>query len=213
MTGCELTIEVPQDEVLRYLGYPRSRRPSARVEETLAGLWAPLLTLLRPAGMFRIVPGEALVAAGMPAPTEEVGIGLATVGSALEEEGVRQAEAGHALEALLIEALGSAAAEAATDALFARICAEARRRGRHLAPRVSPGYGAWPLEGQRALLALLDAAALGVRLTEGLLMVPRKSVSFAARLAAQPAAAQARRPCAACDRADCAYRVAPGDEG
>ena len=50
--------------------------------------------------------------------------------------------------------------------------------GETLVPRYSPGFGDFPLTAQREILSVLDAArAIGVSLTDTLLMVPSKSVS------------------------------------
>ena len=50
--------------------------------------------------------------------------------------------------------------------------------GETLVPRYSPGFGDFPLSAQREILSVLDAArAIGVSLTDTLLMVPSKSVS------------------------------------
>ena len=116
------------------------------------------------------------------------------------------APVGELLDALLLDAIGSAAAEAAADALNESLCEEARAEGLHAAPRVSPGYGAWDVAHQRALLALLPAAELGISLTSGQMMVPRKSVSFAVRFecAARPGAEATL--CARCGMASCRHR-------
>ena len=58
--------------------------------------------------------------------------------------------------------------------------------GESLVTRYSPGYGDWPLDAQRELLALLDTPrAIGVSLTDSLLMVPSKSVSAVIGVKAQ----------------------------
>ena len=73
--------------------------------------------------------------------------------------------------AVVQDAVGTAAIEQLCD----RFCAQLPQPQR---PRFSPGYGDLPLETQRPLLALLDAARLlGVGLTDALLMTPTKSVT------------------------------------
>ncbi len=82
-----------------------------------------------------------------------------------------------AADTLVLQAVGTAAIEEWMDAVEDEI-------RRELAPcetlvsRYSPGYGDFPLEAQRELLGLLDTPrAIGVSLTDTLLMVPSKSVS------------------------------------
>ena len=207
MSAVELSIDVPRAEVHRYLGYGRSRGPEGRIARQLDDLWEPALDLLAPVGAWCLASGADASDAGMPDPSAEVGVGLVTVGPALEQEADRRNDAGDLLDALLLDAIGSAAAEAAADALDRLVCTAAADRGRFTGRRISPGYGKWDVRGQRALLGLLPAGDLGVHLTEGMMMVPRKSVSFAVRLLSErPRKGEGKLRCAGCDLAGCAYR-------
>ena len=212
-TITELRLRVTRAEVLRNLGYPRARAPSQRVARQLDQRWDAACALLRPRGVYRLITGEQATALAMPRPTAQVGLGLCTIGPALEQAEQRLTAQDRMLEALLLDAFGSAAAEAAADALNAVLCAWAQERGLHLRPRFSPGYGSWDVRHQGALLALLPARELGVTLTEGMMMVPRKSVSFAVRLAADDEPGRPdRRHCAGCDLDGCLYRSEEADD-
>lgn len=204
----DLQIEVPRREVLRYMGYPRGRSPRPRVARDLDRLWRGAEQLIRPRGVVRLVNGADAVGAGMPDPSERVGVGLCTIGPTLERACAARGAGGEMLEALFLDAFGSAAAEATADALNVVLCQHAAALGQRVPPRVSPGYGRWDIAGQPRLLALLDADALGITLTPALMMLPRKSISFAARLLPgdQPRGAPRSR-CALCSMRDrCAYR-------
>jgi hypothetical protein len=208
----DLEIDVPRREVLRNLGYPRAKQPAARVKRVLEEIWDEAISLIRPRGAYRVASSEQAAAAGMPEPTELVGLGLCTIGPALEAREHRLGQQSQVLEALVLDAFGSAAAEAAADALNLRICQEAQALGYQLPRRISPGYGRWRIEGQRELLSLLEMEAVGVRLTEGLMMVPRKSISFGVRfLKHAPPPQLAARRCASCDLEGCAYRAGAED--
>lgn len=205
-----LAVEVPEDEVRRALGYGGHGRPSRAVAARLHALWPEAIGLLRPRGCCRPADAEAARAAGLPGAEGPAVLALCTIGPALEAESARRQAEGATLDALVLDSIGSAAAEAAADALNAVICHRLAPEGLHAAPRESPGYGAWPVTCQRELLALLPAAELGVSLSPGLMMIPRKSVSFAVRLTAHPA-----RPdglATACDRCGlvtCRHRRPP----
>jgi hypothetical protein len=199
-----LTIQISRREVLRNLGYPRARDPSPQV----AAAWDEAAALVRPRGIHRVVEAAQAAATGMPRPTELVGLGICTIGPALEQAEASLGELGQVLDALILDAFGSAAAEAAADALNVLLCQEAQERGYQLPPRISPGYGRWDIRGQTELTGLLGAEAIGIRLTEGLMMVPRKSVSFAVRFERELSPTRvAHNRCAACDLARCAFRV------
>jgi hypothetical protein len=72
---------------------------------------------------------------------------------------------------------------AGVDALAAAFCRDERHRAASLgwcvtAP-ISPGMDGWPLlAGQRVIFGLVDAAGIGVRLSERGQMQPCKSLSF-----------------------------------
>jgi hypothetical protein len=206
----DLEVDVTRDEVYRNLGYRRGSRRSAKAQERLEVLWPQAVRLLKPRGAYRVVDGPRAAAAGMPEAGPTVGVGLCTIGPALEDEGAACVDRGRLLDALLLDAIGSAAAEAAADALNLALCEVAGARGLFAAPRVSPGYGAWDVRFQVKLLALLPAAELGVTLTTGQMMVPRKSVSFAVSF--EQEARQGHSPGSRCERCGlerCRHRIAP----
>ncbi|HUK11863.1 MAG TPA: hypothetical protein VLW17_01060 [Thermoanaerobaculaceae bacterium] len=207
-----LDVDVRREEVTRYLGYPDRKPVAARAAERLAALWPAAVARLAPHGAFAVVARGQAADAGMPEPAHDVGVGVCTIGPALEAESQRLAAAGHVLDALVLDAIGSAAAEAAADALNLELCAVAAVRGLEAGPRVSPGYGEWPTACQAALLALLPIAALGITLTPGSMMVPRKSVSFAVNLDRPGAAPRhAASRCERCGLLRCRHRLAaPG---
>jgi hypothetical protein len=206
----DLEIDVAADEVYRYLGYRREGKRSARSEERLAELWPRALSQLRPRGAYRLVGDSDAGAAGMPEPAAVVGVAVCTIGRDLEDASAACSRRGELLDALLLDAIGSAAAEAAADALNLVLCTVAADAGAYAAPRVSPGYGAWDVAFQERLLALLPAAELGITLTTGQMMVPRKSVSFAVNFEKTPRGGH--RPGQACERCGlerCRHRIAP----
>jgi hypothetical protein len=206
----DLEVDVAQEEVCRYLGYRRGGRRSARSQERLAALWPDALGLLHPRGAHRVVERSTAAAAGMPEAGLKVGVAVCTIGPHLEEQSAACAARGELLDALLLDAIGSAAAEAAADSLNLALCTVAANTGAHAAPRVSPGYGSWDVSFQGRLLALLPAAKLGITLTTGQMMVPRKSVSFAVSFEDRPP--KGHRASSACERCGlerCRHRLAP----
>ena len=83
--------------------------------------------------------------------------------------------------------------------------------GKRCRPRFSPGYGDFPLECQPGLFRLLGVQRnIGVTLTDSLLMLPTKSVTAVIGLC--DGETPCPTGCAACDRADCAFRDTRKDE-
>ena len=204
----DLDIRVSREEVYRNLGYGRSGRPADRIGRRLDELWSAGVDRLRPRGVWTVVDHDQAVAMAMIHPQALAGIGLVTVGRQLESEVDRLNDAGELLDALLLDAIGSAGAEGAADALDRIVCVGATTRGLHAGRRFSPGYGKWDVKHQKELLGLLPAAEIGVTLTPGMMMIPRKSVSFAVRyLDRPPRKGEGRHRCSQCDRREtCAYR-------
>jgi hypothetical protein len=206
----DLEAVVAREEVCRYLGYGRGGRRSAKALERLEEVWPRALSLLHPRGAYRVVERSQATAAGMPEAGSEAGFAVCTIGPELEDASAACVARGELLDGLLLDAIGSAAAEAAADSLNFALCAVAADVGAYAAPRVSPGYGSWDVSCQRKVLALLPAAELGITLTTGQMMVPRKSVSFAVSFEESPP--DRHRPGAACERCGlerCRHRLAP----
>jgi hypothetical protein len=107
-----------------------------------------------------------------------VALALCTIGAALEDRAAEVMEDDPSL-GLALDGCGSAAAETLANSacsLFESMAAEA---GEQATLPLSPGMIGWPIEiGQPELLALIDAAEIGVRVFPSGMMHPRKSVSF-----------------------------------
>jgi hypothetical protein len=183
---------IPLVEIRRLLGYPPGRAIPERVQSRLDVLVAEAPSLLEPRGALERFPLSDATAVQLPLPgptgaLSGFALGLVTIGPELESRAADAMRAGDATDALLLDAIGSAAAEAAADSLgdlLARMgTAEAGgaedRPERGPTCRISPGYGGWPLAAQEAIFARLPHAAVGVQLLPTMLMVPRKSVTFA----------------------------------
>jgi hypothetical protein len=99
---------------------------------------------------------------------------VVTIGSRLEQ---RADQSQDVLEKYYLDTIGNLILAEARSHLIQHLC---RRFALEKLSWMSPGsLEDWPLEEQRPLFALLDGAqaAVGVQLTESLLMLPRKSVS------------------------------------
>jgi hypothetical protein len=209
----DLDVDVTREDVYRYLGYPKGSRRSLQTETLLDEMWEGALALLHARGAYRVVDRPTAAAAGMPDAAREVGLAVCTIGPELEGVCAECVPQGRLLDALLLDAVGSAAADAAADSLNLALCTAADESGLYTTPRVSPGYGEWDVACQRELLALLPAGELGITLTSGCMMVPRKSVSFAVAFVERPPSGH--RPGSACERCGlerCRHRGIPWRE-
>jgi hypothetical protein len=100
-----------------------------------------------------------------------------TLGPALGAEVAVLGERQELLEAFLLDTAGWAAIEMTVRSLRLDLAARARAGGRRLTHRLAPGYRDWPLDEQRALLALLGDTRDLVVLSEHGVLVPFKSIT------------------------------------
>ncbi len=202
----KVRIQVPREQIKRYLGYPAGAIVKPRIEDTLDELWPLATSLLDPRGVYRIVSKEEVADSNMPDPSDLAGIAVCTIGPGLVGESADRAESGQYLASLILDAFGSAAAEATADVFSKVICNEATKLGLFAQRRISPGYGVWDTCNQKAFLALLPTDSVGISLTPGQMMQPRKSVSFAVRFLEEPDD-NTSKGCAHCTMKNCEYRL------
>jgi len=111
------------------------------------------------------------------------------------------------LAAVVLDAIGSAAAEAVARYVSDRIDEEAAAEGLKTSCRASPGYGDWDVKEQKNLFELVPAERIGVTLTDSAMMVPRKSISFAVHISDKPVRLRGENSCRNCDMDTCPYRI------
>ena len=131
---------------------------------------------------------------------------LVTIGDKLETAVSEYKSQGHLGRALVMDTYGSAAAEAAAEAANAVIERELSDKGMYCSQRFSPGYACWDVKEQGWILPVLESEELGVSLTEGYMMVPRKSVSFAVTVAETPVGSKHEHSCGSGGMIDCLYK-------
>ncbi len=190
-----LRFPAPVREIFSRLGYSRYRTKLENAEkQALLGRISRLFALCRPAGCWAVLPAESvredgiLLGNGYFLPSAQVAarypdaqylwLGAVTIGPDLPAWSREAMNSGHAADALIADAVGGEAADAAMDFLQKQAAAELLHRGMALAQlRFSPGYGDWSLEGQTLFFSILEMDKLGVSLTPKRMMLPEKSVT------------------------------------
>lgn len=178
-------LEIEPREVLRYLRLG-GNAPGEALSDRIAALRADALKAASPARAVMRIPLSQPVVAGWLAKSQTLARHLdgchaaylvcGTLGAKFDAL-LRKACVKSAADALVLQAIGTAAIEEWMDAVEAEVAADLAK-GETMLRRYSPGYGDFPLTAQSELLGLLDSArSIGVFLTETFLMVPSKSVS------------------------------------
>jgi hypothetical protein len=201
----DLLIATQHDEISRLLGYG-GRQVPARVRRLLTEVEKEAQALLRPACAHLQLDAAAVRASPFLRDLDAVVLCLVTIGPALEEAVDAHHHAGELSRSLVLNAYGSAAVEAVADAANGIIRREVEGRELRCSRRFSPGYGGWDVAEQRWILEALQAEQLGVTLTEGCMMVPRKSSTFAVNIGTNPMEMRHDNACDSCGLTTCNYR-------
>lgn len=211
-------LQIPLREVLHFLGW-RGTPVDAPLLAQIRDLCDLAVREVRPRMAERRFPlepdgslaGTSMTPKGndvraMLAPCREAVLLASTLGAESERLLLRM-QAKDAEQALLLDAVLSAAIEAVLDAREEALRGELAAQGRYLTDRFSPGYGDMPLAQMREICEVLGAQrAIGLTVSAGGVMIPRKSVTAILGISDVPVA---RRPagCEGCAaRETCALR-------
>lgn len=217
----DLDVRVEPDEVLRMMGCGKEGklRPEHRalvenlIEQSAAYIHARGTYSVRPVS--RMTDSELLLEgcppirgpiAGFLKPATRVAAFVVTVGDDLEKMSDQRMRQGARLEGYVLNAIGSAAADAAVDALADIIYFEDASPEEALTPPFSPGYCGLPLDEQISVFAIVDARPIGVRLLPTMIMQPIKSVSGLIGIGESAQIEAHGVPCQWCDLTTCHMR-------
>jgi hypothetical protein len=200
-----LEINIKREEVTRLLGYGRGEVPD-RVKKILSEIEERAPELLDPKCAWRRLRRHDLSHSPYLYHVDAVALCLVTIGPKLEEALEDYKREGQLGRALVLDMYGSAAAEAAADAANAVIESALTEKGYYCSNRFSPGYACWDVKEQKWVLPTLEGEELGVTLTEGFMMSPRKSITFAVTFGETPVQSKHDHTCANCGMVDCLYK-------
>jgi hypothetical protein len=202
----DLEINVKPEELHRMLGYGRRKVPE-RVSDMLAEIEARKSSIVEPRCAWRHVRRHDLAHSPYLYHVDNAVLCLVTIGEKLEAAVREYKSQGHLGRALVLDTYGSAAAEAAAEAANEMIEREITNQGMYCSPRFSPGYACWDVKEQGWILPVLESEELGVSLTDGFMMNPRKSVSFAVTYADTPVDSRHEHSCNSCGMVGCLYKT------
>lgn len=220
-----LPIAIDGRQVLRLQGYKQATDvPTREVLDILEEALREANALVRPGYLIERFPVTAvsevavelagdtrLAIAGAArrwGPIGEVGLGVCTIGEALERR-VDELMARRELPvAFMLDSAGWVALETVAREVGNWVCNRLMAEGTKATPRLSPGFTGWDIWDQRVLFRVLPAERIGVRINEYCVMIPGKSLSFGMGLGPDVRVDQTHK-CRRCDLADCAYRLVP----
>jgi len=215
-------IDIDRQQVLSHIGYGDDYEPSARIKSLVNDYIENYHDLIAPSYSYEIkdivsvqgehvtiegsITFESKVIARLLERCEKVAIFALTIGNHLEEMVAYLAENGLVLQATVLDAIGSGAAEKLAAYVGDRIRKMANAEGLVTSRRFSPGYCDWEVSQQKMVFHALNGNSAGIRLTESLLMIPRKSVSGIIGIGLANNNIESYNPCHTCKKRDCPGR-------
>lgn len=217
----ELDVRFEIDEVLRMMGCGKDARVRPEHRELVERLVDETRDLLHPRGTYavhaveRMTDHELITSGGPPVrgpiagflrPAKRVAAFVVTVGDQLERLSDERLRNGSKLEGYVLNAIGSAAADAAVDALADLIYFEEANPEEALTPPFSPGYCGLSLDEQLSVFAMVNSKEVGVKLLPTMIMQPIKSVSGLIGIGNSDEIEAHGVPCQWCDLTTCIMR-------
>jgi len=215
-------IDIDSQQVLRSIGCGADCIPSARIETLINEYVDNVSHLIEPSYSYVVKDVEwvqgsiafiedsiifkSQIIARLLERCEKVAVFALTIGNRLEEMVGQLVEDRLVLQATVLDAIGSTAAEKVSDFVQDRMSEVASTNGLCTSQRFSPGYCDWDIGQQRMLFWALSGNTAGVRLTGRCLMVPQKSISGIIGIGPGDGNIENYNPCKTCKKLDCPGR-------
>jgi len=200
-------ISIEQPEVLRYLGYGKSKEDiSPAIKEVVENQIALAYSLIKPRAVYSFIDNLPLKDYYIFKGAIKIALGICTIGSELEDLADSHFRKGAYLEWLVLDACGTVATEKLVELVGDEIRKSVSEEGLKSSERLSPGCAHWQLDGQHLVFSHFSHETAGVTINESYMMRPRKSVSFAYKLYGDGIEEVRSDKCLHCELYRCNYR-------
>jgi hypothetical protein len=215
-------INIEKQKILSTIGYSDDYQPSARINSLVNDYIENYQDLLSPAYSYMFCNIESVkgncvdlgdsiilkskIIAKLSERCHKMAVFALTLGSHLEDMVAHLAEHGLVLQATVLDAIGSGATEKLAVHLEEKIKRIVNAGGLITSQRFSPGYCDWEVGQQEMIFKAMNGDTAGIRLTESLLMMPRKSISGIIGIGLPGNGIENYNPCNTCKKKDCPGR-------
>lgn len=131
---------------------------------------------------------------------------VVTIGDGIEKEASILTSGKDPLKGYLLDRIGSFAVESVAERLEKKLRRDYSLIKKSVSSRFSPGYCDWPVEEQFKMAKALDFSKAGVVLTEGCMMVPKKSISAIVAIADEGVFKNFVSGCDLCEKKECGFK-------
>ena len=200
-------LRIDDSEIARILSPGRKDEGLSRIIlDRLDGAKDEARKLIKPKAIYDILDPKDLPHRDCFHEAQKVALAICTIGSELPDLARELMKGGRLVEGVLFDAIGSAAAEAVAGEINIMINERARDLSLQVTERFSPGYCDWDISDQQLFFDKLNAEEIHVALTDGFMMVPVKSVSFAVNMGENVLGSRWQNRCSYCNEKDCSMR-------
>jgi hypothetical protein len=221
-------IKIDKKGVCSHLGYKNDVEPSARISSLLDEYIVSARRLIEPLYSYVImdiglVLGPRVLIHGSGGLTsnpiifeseaiarllercDKVALFVSTISSQLEDMVCWLANEGLIVEAYVLDAIGSNAAEKLAGLVESEVEKVSGAQGFCISRRFSPGHCDWDISQQRGVFRAVGVDTAGVNLTESYLMIPQKSISGIIGIG-PCGSVSSYNPCEPCNKRNCPWR-------
>jgi hypothetical protein len=203
----EIGLELGSEGVFRQLGYPDAGAVSSAAAKKIEARISQAGSLIEPRGAYLNLSGVHRNGFKLFSSADGLVLALATIGGYLEGKSRELIESGSPADGVIIDAVGTFAAEQVADFVERRIREDFAGLGFKVSRRYAPGYCGWPVQAQKDVFSCFDDT-LGISLTKGCLMIPEKSLSFVCLLSRSGDFSAVKvGNCRKCMQKNCPYRL------
>jgi len=194
----DVKLNIDKEEVLRYQGYGRkkNKEPNQNVLQITEEEINRGYNLFKPQGIYSLIKITCFISKGRinlenefvfkfsKSVTNQLKgashllVGVVTIGDFLEKKVSESFSQGEYPRALALDAVGTVAVEDFSREVRKLARQEVKEQGFKTSRHFSPGYGDWEVSQQDIIFKSIPADNIGVRLTEGYMMLPQKSLSW-----------------------------------
>lgn len=209
----EITVEITPESVLTQMGYPQENSATETISQKVKAELTRSSPLIHSRGAYLHIEQEDLPQGlDIFGPTEAMVLALATIGSTLETHAKCLINNSQPTAGFIADAIGTVAAEQTADYVENKIQQHSIELGWKISRRYAPGYCGWDIAEQRHLLGCFPDT-IGIKLTDGCLMIPEKSLSFVCLLSKTGDFRSVKLGnCRKCRQKNCPYRLQAYEE-
>jgi uncharacterized 2Fe-2S/4Fe-4S cluster protein (DUF4445 family) len=216
----DIAIEVK--EILRLLGY-KNKGPDDNILESVTDEIKKCHEYLNPALAYekinikekkedRVLLENSIVFQGKYIASklkdcQYVVVAVSTLGKKIDEIIKSSFDSGDYLRGMIVGIIGSTAIEYMNKAFWKSMIGYIKDSDIGITSRMSPGSGGWDVSEQSKIFQCVDAAPIGITLTDSNMMIPLKSTSTVYGFGKGIGITRAEHICSECSMKNCAYRM------